>query len=148
MAGSELDLRLESFSMTILPAGNCWALSHVQNYPAPMVLCHNPICSHFIFVIIEWWCAHFGVIKMDCNHRCVPRATYLTHTLAFGLEFQRAQMWQMCEVLCVFLHPQVSTVLYMLKVWAAEWSEGLWCQKLTSCGFSCPSCKRYWSFTP
>lgn len=47
--------------------------------------------------------------------------------------------------LFMFLHPHMCAQC-MMEVWAAEWSEWLWCQQLTSCGFLCPSRRRYLKF--
>lgn len=63
-------------------------------------------------------------------------------TLAFGFEFQKEShvTCRVCACSCVL------TCVHMMKVWAAEGSEWSRCQTLTSCGFSCPSLRRYLKF--
>lgn len=82
---------------------------------------------------------------MDCIHVALVLVFRDLHTwqmLAFGLEFQRGRMEVSVRVLA---SSHVSTA-YMMKVWAAEWSEWSQCQTLTSCGFPCPCCRRYLKF--
>lgn len=82
---------------------------------------------------------------MDCIHPALLKVFQEPHTWrtqALGIKFQRGQMW-----LVGFPHVLAFVCAQcMMEVWEAEWNEGLWCQKLTSCGFSCPAHRRHLKF--
>lgn len=140
--GSELDLRPEPESDT--PA-TCWETAGLRltskiRLHLRLLRC-NPIWSHFRFVIMEWRRGRFWA-NQNGLHRSKRSKDYIPdRALAFGFRVSKGSDVT-CGVLCVLLRPHMCA-RYMMKVWAVEWSEWLWCQTLTSCGFSCPSLRRY-----
>lgn len=95
---------------------------------------------------MEWRRGHFWYnqngLRSSCVGQSVPKTTYLPDAGFWAWVSKRSDVT--CGLCAdVFLHPLAQC---MMKVWAAEWSEWLWCQTLTSCGFSCPSRRRYLKF--
>ena len=92
---------------------------------------------------MEWRCGRFGIIRKDSSSVWsskdgIPDRRWL---LGYRVSKGSDMTCRFCACSCVLTCAQ-----NMMKVWAAEWSEWLWCQTLTSCGFSCPSRRMYLKF--